>query len=50
MDSDRLAHRDHALRHGRFSESSRVYLLTAVTHDHQAIFRSPAGSGNAESA
>ena len=39
MDSSRFVHRGHALRHGRVSEPGRLYLLTAVTHKRQAIFR-----------
>jgi putative transposase len=27
------------LRHGRFSETGRIYLVTAVTHCRQAWFR-----------
>ena len=37
MDSSRFAHRGHALRSGRVSEPGRAYLLTAVTHNRQAL-------------
>ena len=39
MDSSRFAHRGHALRSGRVSEPDRAYLLTAVTHNRQALLR-----------
>lgn len=39
MDSGRFAHHGHALRHGRFSEPGRAYLLTAVTHARRPVFR-----------
>ncbi|MNZ59615.1 Transposase IS200 like protein [compost metagenome] len=29
----------HRLRTGRYSESGRIYLLTAVTHQRQLIFQ-----------
>ena len=29
----------HRLRKGRYSESGRIYLITAVTHQRQAIFQ-----------
>jgi putative transposase len=38
MDSSLFTHRSHALRGGRFSESGRAYLLTAVTHKRQPVF------------
>ncbi len=39
MDSSLFAHRGHALRRGRLSESGRTYLLTAVTHERQTVFQ-----------
>lgn len=39
MDSNRFSHRGHALRRGRISEPGRIYLLTAVTHQHKPVFR-----------
>ncbi len=39
MDSSLFAHRGHALRRGRLSESGRTYLLTAATHERQAVFQ-----------
>lgn len=39
MDSSLFAHRGHALRRGRLSEFGRAYLLTAVTHERQAVFQ-----------
>ena len=36
MSSAQNAHR---LRTGRYSESGRIYLLTAVTHERQPIFK-----------
>jgi REP element-mobilizing transposase RayT len=33
-----MPQRAHALRIGRFSESSRVYLVTTVTHERQPLF------------
>jgi putative transposase len=38
MDSSLFTHRSHALRCGRFSESGRGYLLTAVTYNRQPVF------------
>ena len=39
MDSSLFAHRGHTLRRGRLSESGRIYLLTAVTHERKAVFK-----------
>jgi REP element-mobilizing transposase RayT len=38
MDSSRFAHRGHALRTGRISESGRAYLLTAVILERKPVF------------